>query len=245
LEYAQSRPYETGDSVKSIDWRTTARTGKVFVKQYESPKQMPTWLAVDDTASMAVAAGGAQAGPTKWQWAVLLAGALGLAALRRTRPVGLLLASGERRAASLSRASLHGWVHDLRRKGTAGRASLGDVVRGHMVGMLNRTNLLVLSDMHDSKLLPALRTCAESHDVAVLRLQDPAELGLTGGGIYRAAEAETGEPFYATGRTRWDEGGTDDELTRSGIDRMTLPTDGTWLAGLRDFLRRRERRRNR
>jgi uncharacterized protein (DUF58 family) len=244
-EYAQSRLYEVGDPVKSIDWRTTARTGKYFVKQYESPKQMPTWLALDDSASMGVAGGAPGHHPTKWQWAILLAGALALAALRKTRPVGLLLASGGRRAASLSRASVHGWLHDVRRRGAAGRGSLGEVVAGHMVGVLSRTNLIVLSDMHDPKLLPALRTSAEVHDVAVLRLQDPAELGTAGGGIFRAAEAETGTPFYATGRTRWSLAGTDDELTRSGIDRMTLPTDGAWVAGLRDFLRQRDRRRNR
>jgi uncharacterized protein (DUF58 family) len=245
LEYAQSRPYEMGDAVKSIDWRTTARTGKYFVKQYESPKQMPTWLALDDSASMDVAGGHARGYPTKWQWAVLLAGALGLAALRRTRPVGLLLAGGGRREASLSRANLHGWMHDVRRRGATGRASLGGVIRGHIGGMLNRTHLIVLSDMHDTELLPALKTVAESHDVTVLRLQDPAERGVRGGGIFRAVEAETGAAFYATGRTRWDLSGTDDELTRGGIDRITLPTDGSWIAGLRDFLRQRDRRRQR
>ena len=239
VDYAQSRPYQSGDAVRSMDWRVTARSGKPFVKQYEAPKQMATWLAVDDSGSMGVSSL-RRGGVSKWRWACLLAGALGLAALRRSSPVGLLLAGGDRHPPSLSRGRLYGWLHGFRRREPVGAASLGEMLRRATPTMTSRANLIVLSDLHDPALLAALKLAAEPHDVTVLRLRDPAEDAVRGGGVFRGTEAETGASFVATGRTRFNAGEAAEALlTRAGIDRLTLDTDGQWLAGLREFLRRR------
>lgn len=238
IEYVQSRHYQPGDPVKSIDWRVTARTGKVHVKEYEAPKRMPVWLLVDTSASMCVTSQPL----SKYAWAVQLAGGLALAALGRISPVGVI-GCGERSVGAqctLSRDLVFLWLHRLRRYRMDERTLLAQRVRELSSVLENRSLVIVLSDLHDAGAIAALKPMAQAHDCVVLQLQDPAELGRIGGGVFRGAEAESGRRFTAHGRSRWlDQESLAQELRRGGIDHLTLRTDHPFLPKLRGFLRRR------
>lgn len=238
IEYAQSRQYLPGDPVRSIDWRVTARTGKVFVKEYEAPKQLPCYLLLDTSASMTVSS----VRRSKYAAAVHVAGGLAFACLDRVSPVGIVGVGGRdvRLEPSLSRARILQWLHDFRRYRYDEETTLGRRVAELAPTLPNRCLVIALSDLHDPGAVPALRLMAQRHDVAVIQFQDPAEEGLRGAGFLRAGEAETGRIFVTRGSRCWvDPSATARELKRAGVDHLLIRTDRPFLPDLRNFLRGR------
>jgi uncharacterized protein (DUF58 family) len=98
----------------------------------------------------------------------------------------------------------------------------------------------VLSDVHDSDALPALKRLAQEHDTVVVQFRDPAETSLRGSGLLRAREAETGRPFVTHGRRQWlDPQVVARELKRGGIDHLVIDTDQPFIHRLRYFFESR------
>jgi len=47
LEFEEVRPYVPGDDSRSIDWRVTARRGRLHTKLFREERERPVWLLVD------------------------------------------------------------------------------------------------------------------------------------------------------------------------------------------------------
>lgn len=52
MDFAESRPYEPGDDVRTLDWRVTARTGKPHTKVFQEERERPVLIWVDMRAAM-------------------------------------------------------------------------------------------------------------------------------------------------------------------------------------------------
>jgi len=238
VEFAQSRPYVAGDPVKFIDWKVSARVGKLFIKEYREPKQIPLYLLLDTSASMCVTSQPL----SKYAWAVRIATGIALAAQSNITPVGLL-GCGARELhvrPTLSRNLVMEWSHKLRHHDFQEVTSLGKRAREVAPSLRRRTTVIVLSDLHDPDAFAALQVMGQEHDCLVLHLQDPAELSIKGAGLFRGSEAESGRSFVGHGRRAFiDSESWKSELTRFGIDYLHLRTDEPILGRLRHFLKKR------
>jgi len=238
LEYVQSRPYQPGDPVKSIDWRVTARTNKVFVKEYEVPKCMPVWLVVDTSASMAISS----TPLSKYSLAVQTAGGIALACMERVSPVGVV-GAGQRNIIvkpSLSRDTVMQWMHDLRTHRMDEQTQLGTRLRALRASLKNRALVIILSDFHDPEALSALKLMGANHDCIALQYRDPAEDTTAGAGFFHGSEAETGASFVTHGsKIHSDERTVAENLKQAAIDHLLLRTDQPIVGKLRHFLQAR------
>lgn len=58
MEFAECRRYHEGDDIRSIDWKVTARTGKVHTKLFAEEKERQVFLCIDMRSSMFFASKG-------------------------------------------------------------------------------------------------------------------------------------------------------------------------------------------
>lgn len=234
VEYVQSRPYQLGDPVRQLDWKVTARTNKPHIKEFETPKRLPCYLLLDTSASMMIGA----AKKSKYETALYIAGGLALACLDRVSPVGVL-GVGETDLhvrPTLGRDQVLQWLLKLRRYRMDEQTTLAGRLRELQPGLLNRTLLIIISDLHEEAALPLIRQMNQRHECVVVQLRDPAEDGLAGAGVIRGQEAETGREFVAPAAVpRLSQEQIERDLRRGGVDHLLLRTDRSYVHLLRHF----------
>lgn len=235
LEYAQSRPYAPGDPIKMMDWRITARLGKPFVKEYDTPKRTSLFIVVDTSASMGVSS----TTITKHDLGIWIASAVGLLAQRRMSPVAVI-GGGERETRlkpSLSRSDLWQAIDPLRSTSLNEQTNLADRIGDLDVRAHRASIFLIISDLHDPRAMTAIRHASQKHDCIAVHLVDPAEHGQLRAGFFRGQEAESGRSFIGHGRSVWGRHGeVVTDLARCGTSYLRLRTDQSFIAPLRHFL---------
>jgi uncharacterized protein (DUF58 family) len=195
MDFAESRMYQPGDDIRTIDWRVTARSGRVHTKVFEEEREKPVLLWVDLRPSMFFAT----RGRFKSVVAADVAALLLWKTLKDGDRIGGLLQNGEHIELKPSRsrsAALHflRQLSDMTRNAAVNRKSadlLASWTRLRRVAQPG-SQIFVLSDFRQANTaaLRQLAMLAQHSQVTLIAIQDPFEERLPNTGSLRLTDGK-------------------------------------------------------
>src|SRR3954465_6056986 len=173
-EFHQLREYRQGDPPRAIDWKATARTGRLIAREYEEEKDQRVLLVIDCGRRMASKDGELSHFDHTLNAALLLAHV----ALRQGDAVGMLTMGGVSRYCE-PRKSV-GAVHAILNRAydiepTLAVPDFQQAARDIMLAQRRRALVIMLTNLRDEDddtLLPALKLLRTRHLVVLASLRE-------------------------------------------------------------------------
>lgn len=181
VEFSEHRLYNTGESVKNIDWKLYSRTDKLFVKRFEEETNLRCQLVVDASSSMYFP----ENGDNKIRFSALSAAAIMQMLKNQRDAVGLSVFSDKlelHHAPKSSTAHHKLLIHELEQQMVKPKAPRGTSAVAYLnqfADMIHRRSLVIIfSDMFDagtdaSELFQALQHLRyNKHEVILFHVVD-------------------------------------------------------------------------
>ena len=250
VEFAEVRPYEPGDEIRTIDWNVTARMGAPYIKRYVEERDLTVFLAVDVSGSLNY---GSRL-ILKRELVAELSALLAFAAVSNQDRVGAALLSDglelflrpERRRTHVLRL-----VREILMRPPGGVTDLERGLGTMLKTLKQRAVVFILSDFLDTLPTRALKAAAARHDVIVLEIVDPKDHEPPATSPVVLRDAETGRLALFGGRRlveeharrrRRDRTELHGLLRKIGVDHLEIRTDIPYLPTLVRYFELRRRR---
>lgn len=187
MEFAEVRPYQAGDDIRTIDWRVTARMQAPYTKLFQEEKERPVFVMVDQRAPMFFGS----IDLFKSVYAARLAAAVAWIANNNNDRVGALVFGDREQRDIRAKRSKHA-VLDLLNQVVALNQLLQSPIKPEgatsLQTMLTETSrvahpgslVILLSDFHDFDAAcgEPLSRLGKRSDVLCMHLYDPLEVNL-------------------------------------------------------------------
>ncbi len=256
LELAELREYQLTDDVRSIDWYVTARMQVPYVRQFMEDREITAWFLLDMSPSLDFGTSERRKRDLLIDFTAVLSRLL----TRHGNRVGAMIHDGRQTRLVPARG---GRLHVLRLiKDITDRpvlpsspaTDLSLLLDGAMAVMMRRSLVFVVSDFIS---VPGwerrLAVMTRRHEVLAVRLFDPRETELPDIGPVVFQDAETGEQLsldtHDRGFRRRFRAAAEERARRlregfvkSGVDVLSLSTEGDMVHELARFAAERRRR---
>jgi len=253
MEFSESRPYQPGDDIRTIDWNVSARFGRPFVKVYHDERELTVNLILDLSGSHLFGT----RGKFKRELLAEVAGMLAFLAIRTNDKVGaILFSSGVEKYIPPKKGASHVWrlIKEIFTYEPRDLSTNIDSVLTYLNRVAKRhTILFLISDCMDTGFEKSLKLTAKKHDLTVIQVTDPAEETLPEVGMIVLKDPETGETALINSRSKrlrekWRAYRKEqreylrDLFRRAGIDHVELATNGPVVEPLTRLFEMRRRR---
>jgi uncharacterized protein (DUF58 family) len=216
VEFADFRPYSSGDDFRRIDWNAYARLERFFIKLFVEEQDLTVHLLVDASRSMNWGE------PNKFEFAARTAGALGYITLLSLDRVSVkMLANGStpsvnhlsslrgKQQALALFTFLHKYILENQRSSdrpAAGRnvaPPARSVVASELQAYAGTARqpgpLVLMSDLLDDGWMPGVNSLASrGFEVTILHILSPDEINPTLNGDFRLVDTENGASVEIT-----------------------------------------------
>lgn len=253
MEYAESRPYATGDDARHVDWRVSARTGQLHSKLFHAERERVSaviydagpWMAFGTRACFKNVQAARLAALFAWH-AQAEGDRLALASNRH--PQALLPPAGGQRGVLRLLAQLCRWQARPEEASTRSCVALSGTLAALERILRPGSRLLAVVDPHvlDGAALERLRHLRLHHDLLVALVVDPLELHAPPAGTYPVADGERTallDARSADSRRAWSRGlgarwrDALSVLRRHGISARAVSTADDPVEAMRHLLR--------
>jgi uncharacterized protein (DUF58 family) len=254
IEFEEVREYQPGDDVRLLDWNVTARAGRPFIKSFREERELTVFLLVDISPSQEFGT----REQLKSELVAELGATLAFSAIQNNDKVGLMLFTdrveklvpprkGPRHVLRVVRELLY---HE-----PVGRQTRVDVALEQLSLALNRRAVVFLiSDFQTPEFSRELRIVKHRHDLIPILVHDQREAELPPVGFVELYDPERDEQIVVNTRSRgfrrrYAELSTQrreallTQFRRERIDTIDVETGESFIDPLRNFFKKRGRRR--
>lgn len=194
IEFAGIRKYYRGDDFRSLDWKVSARTADLYVREHIEERELQVLLALDLSGSMSFGTGSRE----KRESAAELAAAIAMAADKNNDKAGICLftdkvekyihpARGRTHILRLIRELLYYVPENKKTDLKAPIEHINSVLTGRSV------IFLITDAINHEDFTRELRPTAAKHDLIVAIIRDRHEMNLPEIGLLEVEDPETGQ----------------------------------------------------
>ncbi len=192
ISFSEVREYQYGDDIRSIDWNVTARFNHPYVKVFEEERELTVMLLID-------VSGSGNFGTTvsfKKDIMTEVAAVLSFSAIFNNDKIGVIFFSDKVEKFIPPQKGRKHILRIIRElldfKPQSSKTNLDEPLRFLTNAIKKRCTAFIISDFIVPDFEEALRIASNKHDIAALKVFDPAEMAIPDLGMIKVSDPETG-----------------------------------------------------